>query len=375
MYFAAFFAFSFVNMAAASFLDLAEQADSALAPPVVPPPTVPLCCSGISAATSSPYPGISASPSSGPHPSIPAPPIPPSSSAGILPFSFTGSRAVVLLGAERFGRRVRWCDFGGRAEASDEDTIATASREFAEESLGLFGGTSVDELAVASSAALMASSLRRARADETSLRVEAPVPSFPGREQSTYTLFVAPVPYVDAFALSLASEWAEGAGGVRGGMEKVDFAWVSADALVRAVAARGERSPRSSICLPGVAVEGFGRRPLRRLHLHPRVADCVSLAIKVSLPRAVLPIALVSIFPALLTSCVPVSVFQGGFASIPASRCGDEGRWWPSTYGRCRLQSRTPPPETEERGLSDVHEFEPGQRRILARRAASGWRS
>lgn len=42
-----------------------------------------------------------------------------------------------------------WRDFGGCREAADADSEATAAREFAEETLGLFGAPGVDAASVA----------------------------------------------------------------------------------------------------------------------------------------------------------------------------------------------------------------------------------
>lgn len=52
-------------------------------------------------------------------------------------------------------------DFGGGREASDYDAAATAGREFAEETLGLFAGCSVDQNCVLLSAATMSEQIRQ----------------------------------------------------------------------------------------------------------------------------------------------------------------------------------------------------------------------
>lgn len=51
--------------------------------------------------------------------------------------------------------RTMWRDFGGCREAADADSEATAAREFAEETLGLFGAPGVDAASVALAAADM----------------------------------------------------------------------------------------------------------------------------------------------------------------------------------------------------------------------------
>ena len=73
----------------------------------------------------------------------------------------------MLLGAEpcktgpggRFWRTM-WRDFGGCREAADADSAATAAREFAEETLGLFGACDVTQRSVAAAAAGMEAALR-----------------------------------------------------------------------------------------------------------------------------------------------------------------------------------------------------------------------
>ena len=51
-------------------------------------------------------------------------------------------------------------DFGGSRESIDVDAEATAGREFAEETLGVFASMTVDAAAVALSSAAMAQQLR-----------------------------------------------------------------------------------------------------------------------------------------------------------------------------------------------------------------------
>ena len=51
-------------------------------------------------------------------------------------------------------------DFGGSRESIDIDAEATAAREFAEETLGVFASMAVDAYAVARSSAFMAQQLR-----------------------------------------------------------------------------------------------------------------------------------------------------------------------------------------------------------------------
>ena len=86
---------------------------------------------------------------------------------GVLPFAIHEGGVLVLLGAEpcktgpggRFWRTM-WRDFGGCREAADADSAATAAREFAEETLGLFGACDVTQRSVAAAAAGMEAALR-----------------------------------------------------------------------------------------------------------------------------------------------------------------------------------------------------------------------
>ena len=63
-------------------------------------------------------------------------------------------------------RKRLWSDFGGGREAIDVDAADTASREFAEETLGLFHDSCVRRSSVAHSAASMALRLRQGAALE-----------------------------------------------------------------------------------------------------------------------------------------------------------------------------------------------------------------
>ena len=56
--------------------------------------------------------------------------------------------------------RTMWRDFGGGREAADADSAATAAREFAEETLGLFGTCAVNQAGVLAAAAAMEAQLR-----------------------------------------------------------------------------------------------------------------------------------------------------------------------------------------------------------------------
>ena len=67
--------------------------------------------------------------------------------AGVLPYTVTGGRVKFFLGKELCkGRTLSgkdkycWSDFGGKKEDGLETAAATASREFSEETLGVWGG-------------------------------------------------------------------------------------------------------------------------------------------------------------------------------------------------------------------------------------------
>lgn len=63
-------------------------------------------------------------------------------SAGILVYMSDGKRTRVVLGREQYAHNwkgsLKWSDFGGRTKEG-EDAVATAAREFYEETLGVFG--------------------------------------------------------------------------------------------------------------------------------------------------------------------------------------------------------------------------------------------
>lgn len=110
-----------------------------------------------------------------------------------------------------------WSDFGGSREASDADEMATAAREFAEETLGLFAGSAVDGASVAASAAAMEERLRGPDV-QAWCRVSSAL------RRGSYGMYVVTVPYVPAAYFGLATQQNSATGGVPGG-EKSGFAW------------------------------------------------------------------------------------------------------------------------------------------------------
>ncbi|CAN0423548.1 unnamed protein product, partial [Ectocarpus sp. 12 AP-2014] len=165
-----------------------------------------------------------------------------------------------------------WSDFGGAREAGDADAEETASREFAEESFGIFHGVRLESDSVARSQATMSSALR-----DPSLRGKR---VFECRNGG-YVMFVAEVDFVPDLMINLARKeivgeddsgsdavgvqgeyWGSGQGQASspGFSEKTDFAWVPASVLLRAMRESRNRSTRK------VVVKLGGCRYLRLFH-------------------------------------------------------------------------------------------------------------
>eukprot|EP00899_Mesostigma_viride_P016605 jgi/Mesvir1/24946/Mv16920-RA.1 len=220
--------------------------------------------------------------------------------AGILPFTCNAvGEIVVLLGAERAkprryaarhpritlpdtgasvasgtkpcgrgrgGGLLPWRDFGGSREAQDADCEATAAREFSEETLGMFGGASMDSRSIAHSTERMASALRLHRSDTTPtdvLRIESVPDGSRTANLGKYVMFVARVAFLDPLLLRLAAAENHLRRCLPGCEEKADFVWVSALSLLHAVEASGTSGsgnylPSAPITMP--SPEGFGPR-------------------------------------------------------------------------------------------------------------------
>uniref|UniRef100_A0A7S3QPW0 EF-hand domain-containing protein n=1 Tax=Dunaliella tertiolecta TaxID=3047 RepID=A0A7S3QPW0_DUNTE len=129
--------------------------------------------------------------------------------SGVLPFAFNHNQeCYVLLGSEitRTGPKgkmeaIMWSDFGGKREAADADSIETASREFAEETLGVFGGVSVDPAAVKRSADEMAARLRSG--DRSLCSVHQ-------LRKGAYHMYACMVTYIDPIFFELAMQQNDG---------------------------------------------------------------------------------------------------------------------------------------------------------------------
>ena len=99
---------------------------------------------------------------------------------------------------QRRRRNLYFSDFGGNREAADgNDPAVTAGREFAEETLGMFGGVGVDQASVATSSVRMAAKLA---ARGVGACVKAPT------ARGAYVMYVAEVGYIDALMFHLARE-------------------------------------------------------------------------------------------------------------------------------------------------------------------------
>ncbi|CAM9771709.1 unnamed protein product, partial [Discosporangium mesarthrocarpum] len=199
---------------------------------------------------------------------------PPLSSYGTSGFSPTADEAAAVDGIAREGDLhdqppqaelvgLLWSDFGGSKEICDADAEGTASREFAEESLGLFSSGFLDADSVRLSQASMEEQLR-----DRSLRGSS---VFECRNGG-YVMFVAQVDYVPDMMLQLARKdmldgyapKREDGAGAYGGQghycEKTDFAWVPASSLLAAMNQSRNGSTR------GVVVQLGECRFLRLFH-------------------------------------------------------------------------------------------------------------
>ncbi|KAK9821270.1 hypothetical protein WJX74_006668 [Apatococcus lobatus] len=195
--------------------------------------------------------------------------------AGILPFAFCQSAACVLLGAElkKTGPggklyRTMWSDFGGGREAFDVDSQATASREFAEETLGIFDGCAVDESCVQRCHATMRAQLHTAG---SSVRVEHQL------KQGVYVMYITQTSFVDPLMFAMAINQNSQTGAVMGA-EKTAFAWVPLQDLLAAV---GEAASRYFLTVRSTSSGAgwpAGRGRLLRMQLHPCFASSLRLA-------------------------------------------------------------------------------------------------
>jgi hypothetical protein len=218
--------------------------------------------------------------------------------AGVLPYALVDGQVLILLGLGQFTPKAKqscsessensensggkkrprsllvWSDFGGVKE-NDEDQEATAAREFAEETFGLFYDLSLTEQAVAGSARRMEAVLR----DESLRNV-----SVFSASNGTYRAFLAPVQYVDVLMFNAAvAQTADS--------EKLDFAWVPAHALFAAIEACREGGHRN-------ARLAIGRR--RSIHLFHKF---VITLLKMDLSRILRTISPVSSVPRQLGVC------------------------------------------------------------------------
>eukprot|EP00193_Tetraselmis_chui_P010559 CAMPEP_0177775318 /NCGR_PEP_ID=MMETSP0491_2-20121128/14028_1 /TAXON_ID=63592 /ORGANISM="Tetraselmis chuii, Strain PLY429" /LENGTH=359 /DNA_ID=CAMNT_0019293859 /DNA_START=48 /DNA_END=1127 /DNA_ORIENTATION=- len=202
--------------------------------------------------------------------------------AGVLPLAILrGGHPFVLLGGEptRTGpkgavRRVMWGDFGGHREAIDDGCpMATASREFAEETLGIFCSPLVNMESVGASMRVMAECL----GSDASFHVTHKL------RRGAYRMYVAQTPFVDPMFLHLAAQTNLATGAVPGG-EKTAFAWVPLPDLLAAVS---EARKRYFLDYDARRRTISGAHYPGGLQLHPCFATTMRLAVAEGLAECV----------------------------------------------------------------------------------------
>lgn len=195
--------------------------------------------------------------------------------AGVLPFSFQYGSPVILLGAELAktgpqGKmyKTMWRDFGGQREAIDPDSETTASREFAEETMGLFGGCEVNGSSVAACSRQMHTQLIQRQ------RVLKVVHQL---KKGEYHMYVAQTPHIDPLMFHLALQQNAETDAVDGA-EKTAFAWVALADLLAATSVCAKRYFLNA----HVHTTGNRRQPVvhgpRSMQLHPCFANSLRLA-------------------------------------------------------------------------------------------------
>lgn len=195
--------------------------------------------------------------------------------AGVLPYSFQYGVPVVLLGAELAktgpqGKmyKTMWRDFGGQREAIDLDSETTASREFAEETMGLFGGCEVNGASVAACSKQMHAQLIQR---QHVLKVVHQL------KKGEYHMFIAQTPHIDPLMFHLALQQNAETDAVDGA-EKTAFAWVALSDLLAAISSCAKRY----FLHAHVHTTGNRRQPvvhgLRRMQLHPCFASSLRIA-------------------------------------------------------------------------------------------------
>lgn len=195
--------------------------------------------------------------------------------AGVLPFSFQYGVPVILLGAELSktgpqGKiyKTMWRDFGGQREAIDQDSETTASREFAEETMGLFGGCAVNGASVAACSKQMHTQLIQR---QHVLKVVHQL------KKGEYHMYVAQTPHLDPLMFHLALQQNAETEAVDGA-EKTAFAWVALSDLLAATSSCAKRYFLNA----HVHTTGNRRQPVvhgpRSLQLHPCFANSLRLA-------------------------------------------------------------------------------------------------
>jgi hypothetical protein len=187
--------------------------------------------------------------------------------AGVLPYTITGGRVKFFLGKELSkGRTLTgkhkycWSDFGGKKDEDGRETAeATATREFSEETLGMWGGMGPLRERVQNSNHAISQLLQHSSLPPA---VEAPAHACSGGQEARkgglpktrsfvlknglYVTFVLPLPYVDPLLFQLARDENDSTlpGAARDSetsrsAEKRDWAWVDATALLDSCVSKG----------------------------------------------------------------------------------------------------------------------------------------
>eukprot|EP01024_Parvocaulis_polyphysoides_P054579 TRINITY_DN5519_c1_g1_i1.p2 TRINITY_DN5519_c1_g1~~TRINITY_DN5519_c1_g1_i1.p2 ORF type:complete len:297 (+),score=40.06 TRINITY_DN5519_c1_g1_i1:11-901(+) len=153
--------------------------------------------------------------------------------AGVLPFCWIRGKPYVLLGAEvpynnptlKNKSNYYWRDFGGKREESDTDSIHTAAREFAEETLGVFAGLQVTPQNVEKSCKIIYDQIR---SDGTSLKVVHKL------KRGEYHMYITHVDYIDPFMFYCAVEQNIECKALPQA-EKIGFSWVPINTLLKLI--------------------------------------------------------------------------------------------------------------------------------------------
>jgi hypothetical protein len=176
-------------------------------------------------------------------------------SAGILPYCIhpTTKQLVFLLGKEKRGngnkasrKKATWSEFGGKKESTDKDSIATAAREFCEETLAVYrgekmSGTTVNKLnkdSLAQSIQYIEGILRKMNEEE--LKRQSIYYA-----QGKYRLFFIPLPYIPAEIFTNSHQ--EDSQKHVPCAEKQEFEWIEASHLFEIICGEKKKQNRATV--------------------------------------------------------------------------------------------------------------------------------